>query len=360
MKVLLITKTLKAKGGAGRHSNEIIKELRHSGINIRALTEQDTLIPFSRFAVVNFLINIFRIRKEAKNFDIIHAMDVWPYGVYGYFAVLGTKKKLFINGIGTYSVVPVRRVFKKFLIKQAYFKAKQVFCISEYTKKRILEGIQLDNICVVFYGTVELPFLTEQEIKDYKEIYNIKDEFPVLLTVGDIKERKGQFDTLQSAKLIKEQYPNFKYIIIGDDGDKYYAQKIKEYAEKNNLNKNYEIISGMYDNKTLSFFYQICDIFLMNSNNIREHFEGFGGVFLEAAQFGKPVIGSGNCGIESAMKNGYNGYLTEQGNIQDIHEKILKVLIEKERLSKNSKEFYKNFTWKKTVSEYIKYYKQAE
>src|SRR3569623_55113 len=41
------------------------------------------------------------------NVDLVHALDAWPYGFYGFAAVFGTKKKLFINGIGTYSVAPL-------------------------------------------------------------------------------------------------------------------------------------------------------------------------------------------------------------------------------------------------------------
>lgn len=365
VKLLLIAQTLEAKGGAGRHALEIANALKNSGINIRILTEsnkkileeqKNTLYPLGGPGIIKFIVNIISARKEASDFGVIHAMDVWPYGVYGYFAVLGTEKKLFINGVGTYSVLPGRNIFKRFLMRRACMRADKIFCISDYTEKRILEKIGLNNTCVVLYGTVKLPELSIDEIKKYKEQYGITRQYPILLTVGAIKERKGQIDTLKAVHLLKTQYPDVKYIIMGDDGDKYYVQQIRDYAEKNGLNKNCEIISGVYDDRVLSFFYQICDIFLLNSNNAGVHFEGFGGVLLEAVQFGKPVIGSRDCGIENALKDCYNGYLTEQKNPEDIKEKILLVFKNKEELFRNAKEFYKNFSWGKTVSEYIKYY----
>lgn len=365
MKVLFIAKTLEGKGGAGRYAAEIIKTMRNIGINAFALTEKDkrvlsyqiiTLSHLNYFNILRFFINILRARKYAKDFKIIHAMDFWPYGVYGYFAVLGTNKKLFINGIGTYTIAPFRNKIQSFFLKKAILRANRIFSISEYTTKIILKNIDIKNISNVFYGTFKLPVLTLDDISELKIKYKLSDRYPILLTVGDIKNRKGQLDTLKAVNLLKKDCHGVKYVMVGSDEDIYYIQKIKEFADVNNLNGNYEIVSNMHDDRILSFFYQACDIFLLNSNNDGDHFEGFGGVLLEAAQFGKPVIGSRNCGIESAIKDGYIGYLTEQGNARDIYNKILRALSEKERLGANSAQWHKNFSWDKTVSEYVKRY----
>jgi len=112
----------------------------------------------------------------------------------------------------------------------------------------------------------------------------------------------------------------------------------------------------MYNDEELAFFYQICDIFLLNSNNDKEHFEGFGGVFLEAAQFGKPAIGSKNCGIESAIRDGVSGYLTTQADHKNIKDKILLSIKNKEMLSRGATNFYRDFSWKKTVDQYLGFY----
>jgi glycosyltransferase involved in cell wall biosynthesis len=133
--------------------------------------------------------------------------------------------------------------------------------------------------------------------------------------------------------------------------------QIKDFARDNNLSNNMIIISNVYDDLILSFFYSVCDIFALNSNNDSGHFEGFGLVLLEAAQFGKPVVGSKDCGIESAIWNCYNGFLTEQGNHIDISNKIGDILDGKQSFfSQNSLEFYKRFSWNKTVKEYYKNY----
>lgn len=371
MKVLLVTKTLEPKGGAGRYSRQILEYLKEKHVDCSVVTEEGLndaiqvecfLRPISgsrTSSFINFIYNVWALRKASRNFDVIHALDIWPYGVYGYVASMGTRKKLFMNGIGTYSVAPFYSRSKSFLMRRACKKADQIFCISDYTKNRIFEHTQRKNLSVVLYGTFKLPIVSPHTIEEYKHAYQItRDRFPVLLTVGDIKKRKGQLDTLKAATLLKGKYPNLLYIMVGSVEDVNYIDQINDFAAENGLTDNIKIISGMYDDERLSFFYQICTVFLLNSNNDEHHFEGFGGVLLEAAQFGKPTIGSSDCGIESAVKDGVSGYLARQGDHEDIKNKILMTLENYDMLSAHAKELPKDFSWDATVNSYIKCYQQ--
>lgn len=371
MRILLIAKNINNKGGAGRYALSLANELAARNLNFSILTEpsetlvkneRDILKPlFGASAMVifyNFIGNIFRTRRVAADFEVIHALDGWPYGVYGYFAVIGTRKKLFITGVGTYAVSPMKNLAKGFLLRRSYMRASQIFAISEFTKQKILKYVRQAHINTVFLGTTRLPELSEEKINEYKKEYKIKNQFPILLTVGDIKERKGQLDTLKAANMLKNEYPDFKYIMIGSDREKYYVDSIWKFVRENKLESNVVIVSDLYDDSALSFFYQVCDVFLLNSNNDSDHFEGFGLALLEAAQFGKPVIGSRNCGIESAMEDGYNGYLTEQKDTRMIYGAILRALKEKDRLGENSRKFYKKFSWTGTASEYLRFYRK--
>lgn len=366
-KVLIITNNINPNSGWGRYSSSVLKELPKLEFDISVLTENNQgkikeelniLRPLDRPKILNLIRNILAVRKISKKFDIIHSFDGWPYGIYGYFAVLGTKKKLFINGVGTYSVAPLFENFKGFLLKLSYRKADRIFCISSYVKKRILEVVKLNNLEIVHLGSTELPILDEDEKNFCRDKFNIKKiHYPILLTVGGIKERKGQLDTLKASLFLKEKYPNYLYLIVGTGRDVSYINKIKKFVEINKLENNVKIINNAKSDKELSYFYNICDVFLLNSNNDGNHFEGFGLVFLEAAQFGKPLVGSKGCGIEDAIDNGYNGYLTEQKDSRDIYDSIIRIIEDKEiDFENNSKEFYKRFSWKSTALSYSKYY----
>lgn len=367
MKILLITKNIDNKGGQGRYSRSVVDEFSRRHLNFTVLTEYRTghlaeraiLRPLGGGffkTTMAFVANIFSARRAAKGADILHALDGWPYSVYGYFAVLGTPKKLFITGIGTYSVSPLRGGVQRILLSRAYSAAKQILCISDYVGQKILKYLPLNNIKVVFMGTICLPELRESEIEDFKVKQGLEKDFPILLTVGDIKKRKGQLNSLCAAWLLRDKYPHWKYIMIGSDDDKNYMEQIRKFIANNQLTEHVKIISNMYDDWKLAAFYQSSDVFLLNSNNDGEHFEGFGLVILEAAQFGKPVVGSGDCGIESVIQDGRNGYLSNQGDYEDIKEKILLTLKNKTALARGAIDFHHYFSWEKTVDQYLEFY----
>ncbi len=364
MKILIITNNIKLDSGIGRYSFSIVEQLENLGIKHTVITEKcknwatkkEKSILLPKTSVLNIIKNLILIRRELKSYDVVHALDCWPYGVYAYVATLGTKKRIFINGVGTYSV-PSGNKIKTFFMKRAYTRAVKVFCISNYVKKRIIGIVPHINVDVVFLGTTKLPSLSVGEKNFYKNKYNFNNHHPILLTVGGIKNRKGQLDTVKAVYKLKKQYPNVLYLIVGSDRDKGYVGKILNYVKVNNLGSNVKILPNIQSDIELTYLYSLCDVFLLNSNNEGIHFEGFGLVLLEAAQLKKPVIGSVGCGIEDAMENGYNGYLVKQRDSEDVYQKLLLVLGEKYTFfAENSLEFSKRFAWEKTVSSYVKYY----
>ena len=348
MKVLFITKTLNYRSGWGRYSSLLISEMKNKNINAGVISEDNGLLSLSN--KFNLISNILKVRRVIKKYDVVHALDGWPYGVYAYFGVLGTNKKLFISGVGTYSVVPLHSLFKGIILKLAYRRAKKIFCISKYTERKILEKVSLNNTEVIYLGNTILK-------KYSNEKKNLNNSYPVLLTVGAIKDRKGQFYVLKAVNLLKKIYPNIKYYVVGSFDDMAYVNKMKEYAKMNNMEDNLELIEGV-DDDGLVKLYNNCDIFLLCSISTDLYFEGFGLVLIEAASFGKPVIGSLGSGTEEAVNNGCNGYLVRQENSRDIYDKILDILNgDMEKMSNCSVDWSSKFTWSKTAEKYINFYK---
>ncbi len=375
MKILVITTYLGNKGGLGRYSHEMVKALRSENIQVGVLCEnnhkplydeKNTLISVLRLTgfrkLYAFVRNVILCRIESSSYDAIQACDGWPYAVYGFLSIIGTSKQLFITGIGTYTVAPLSESgIKGWIIRKAYKRAAGIFCISDYVRDRIKQYMPDAKAETILMGTTELPVISKEQIAAYRTQFDMDKFGPVILSVGDIKDRKGQLDTLKALSLLKDKYPNFLYVLLGSTDDTVYPEKIKKFAEENNLEKNLKIISGMYDDFVLSFYYQVCDVFALNSTNDGNHFEGFGLVFLEAAQFGKPAVGSRGCGIESAICDGYSGYLTNQGDAKDIAEKIEFILTDKnQKISQNAYLFYKEFSWKKTAKAYISQYRRVQ
>lgn len=108
-------------------------------------------------------------------------------------------------------------------------------------------------------------------------------------------------------------------------------------------------------NTELKEKYKEADIFILPST-----IEGFGMVFLEAMNYGLPVIGSNVGGIPEIIDDGKNGFLVDPENPKEIAEKI-RIIFEDEALrNKISENAYKrvgDFPLSKMVDETIKVYK---
>lgn len=368
MKVLVITNTLHERSGSGRYSRGVVTNLQRAGIEVVLLCEQapeGVVVEWHCLqrarSPIAFVRNVIAVRRLARSVGVVHALEGWPFGVYGYAGVFGTSKKFFINGVGTYSVAPLYSFWTGWVVRRVYQAADGIFCISTYVKNQLLRaGISPETSTVVYLGSDKLlSSPPEDEEKYRKELSIDQQRFPVILTVGDIKNRKGQLDTLHAVERLKSKYPEILYIAVGTS-NLAYVQSMRAYAASHGLTDNIRIVSSI-DDTTLSFLYSICTLIALNSNNneTRHHFEGFGLVIIEGYQFGKPAVGSRNCGIEDAIEDGKTGLLANQGDPFDIAEKIETVLENLHYFSHNARMRYAIFDWKNTVAAYIAAYQKS-
>ncbi len=361
MKVLLITSTTKQTSGWGRLSSDALRALKKIGHEVTVISEDDTA-QFQlkkRNGVYSWLYNIALVWRESRKVEVVHAFDVWPYGVYAYFALFFSRTRLVMNGIGTYSLPPFRVSFKSIVMKLAIRSARHIYCISNYTEERIKERVPTAHTEVVLMGAPHIQKLSKEEAAHFEEKYKLEGHYPIVLTVGEIKSRKGQRDTAEAVALLSHTYPDILYCVLGSDRDTPYVESIKKVGERIGKSHMITIVADAKDDKALSYFYDKATLFALNSNNEGDHFEGFGLVILEANAFGKPAIGSTRTGIESAIVDGYNGLLTKQADPQDIASKMI-FLLEKESYALFSQQallHYKKFTWEKTAEGYTKGYK---
>ncbi len=370
MKALVISLKIGEHSGANTLSRAVIDHLVLQGVDVSVCAEAVGEFPFqiSRLEPISgvgagsaFLRNVLKVRAAAKNVDVVHAMDGWPYAVYGWFAVLGTRKRLFISGVGTYSVAPFYAKSQRWLIRRAFDRAMKVFCISDYTKKELAKaGVPEKKLTTVLMGTSPLPDVSADEKTAFQKKYGIEEgRHPIILTVGAIKVRKGQLQTLKAVEILKVKYPNILYVAVGSARGEY-TEELRQYIVDHHLEKNCLIVSDA-DERALSYFYATCDVVALNSysNDVEHSFEGFGLVIVEGYKYGKPAVGSRDCGIESAIFDQETGLLTEQNQPKDIAEKLQSVLANYETFSANAKKRYADFSWDKTTNSYQSYYKAS-
>ena len=97
-------------------------------------------------------------------------------------------------------------------------------------------------------------------------------------------------------------------------------------------------------------------MFVMPSITYKKSVEGFGIVYVEAAQFGIPSIGGKDGGASDAIDHEQTGYICDGNSLDDIYSSIKKTLENKKYLEfgKNAKEFVTKFQWSKIIEDYKK------
>lgn len=132
--------------------------------------------------------------------------------------------------------------------------------------------------------------------------------------IGRIMKDKGIDEFLESAKVIKSNYPLVKFNIIGMIDQPEYKEIIDKY-EKENIIKYHG-----FQNDTIKFIEKsICTI---NPS----YAEGMSNVLLESAACGRLLIASNIAGCREIIDNNVNGYTFEVKNTKDLIDKIEKII----------------------------------
>lgn len=369
MRVCFLTNTTDEKSGWGRYSRAIIQKMKERGIDCAVFVEaasdaqEKPLLNKSLQSVFFLFLSALKIRKRLKNCDIIHCLDGYPYGVIGTLANVGLKKKLIINGVGTYSVAPLYQRRTSLLLKWAYRRADKILCISHYTLNEIQKKMPgLNNLEFVPLGVDLKKFsnlagngVFNRIKRNFKEAQ--KDD-KIIMSVGALKSRKGYHISIPAVAEVIKEMPNIKYYIIGDQSSKSYFEKLKQIIRKNNIEEHVFFLQNISDEDLIQYYYD-ADLFLLTPVNADHHFEGFGLVYLEASACGMPVIGTLNCGAEDAVQNGMTGILVPQSDIEKTAEAIKKIFKDPflaKQLGENGKKYAAEMSWDKTVDKILKAY----
>lgn len=160
----------------------------------------------------------------------------------------------------------------------------------------------------------------------------------VVLCVGRFNDYVKRIDrVLETFSIVLKTMPDTKLVIVGKfDKDMIINKDGITVGELlNQLALPPDSINIVGESSNLAEFYKQADVFLLTSNS-----EGFGMVINEAACFGVPTVCNYIPGVEDIIEDGRNGYVTAQGDLKTMAEKVCEILTDEDlrnRLSENSK-----------------------
>ncbi|MEK4129098.1 glycosyltransferase family 4 protein [Solibacillus sp. FSL W8-0474] len=184
------------------------------------------------------------------------------------------------------------------------------------------------------------------------EQYSLKS-YPVdnkeiqFLFIGRIMKAKGIDELFEAAKIIKAQYPNANFHLVGGMEE--------NYEEKLNELQKQDIIKYHGQQGNVSTFIKESHAIILPS-----HHEGLANVLLESAATGRPVLASKVPGCIETFDDGVSGFGFEVKNVESLVKAILKFInlpYEKKiemgiaGRKKMEKEFDRNFVVKAYINE---------
>lgn len=323
------------------------KDFKVSVIFLEGADLENYKIKSSRFL---FPIKAFLILIKIKP-EVVHSQGTW----YCLLSAVAYKKLYGCKLIHTFHTEPIKElpiVFKAFF-QYLLFQCDCVTFVSKGLEEKIgkIYGLGFGNTAITHAG-VETRDVSEDDVKEFRRKFNIKDGSKILLALGLTSlsyKAEGAKILMRAVLKLKDKYPDIVLILTKES---FYSNDLKKFAKDQSISDNI-IFTGNLTNPFVPL--SLCDIYTHITL-------GEGGVslaVLEAMAMGKPIIATQIGGIPEAIENGKNGILVES-DVDKIAEKI-ECLLEKkqfaEELGRNAKKTAEEeFTWDRSSQKFIQIY----
>ena len=271
-------------------------------------------------------------RKFKKPIVITHHTDYENYSAY---LTKGKAKKVMRYLVGKPGMRSLKVIYGLF---------NKVIAPSKITAKK-LKDINVAEVTVISNG-VDLEKFKGKKV-DIRKKHKIPKNAKVLLYLGRVGFEK-RLDTLVNAF---KKHDKKAYLVICGSGP--YLEKIKQLAKKIEV-KNV-IFAGYVPDEEIYSYYNEAYAFVSASDT-----ETAGMTFIEAFASGTPAVGSDTFGSGEYVKDNKTGYRFKAGDIEDLADKIGKILEnpkKRNEMAKEAKKFAQKFSIEKTTKKTIRLYK---
>lgn len=199
-------------------------------------------------------------------------------------------------------------------VKKKYFqeiecvkKADVVLVLNDITIDHFVNriGVDKNKIFKIINGVNVEKYspLEQTQINELKQQNGFADK-KLVFQVGSVCERKNQLGSVEMLTDYLKEHRDVVYMYAGGIIDDEYQQKIKEYAQKNDISDQVKYVGELAPGRQLNEYYNMADCSVFTST-----LESFGLVIIEAISSGTPVIIGQNLMFD--LNGGYSMYHDE-------------------------------------------------
>ncbi|RII35015.1 glycosyltransferase family 1 protein [Clostridium chromiireducens] len=232
----------------------------------------------------------------------------------------------------------------------------KIISVSNVVKENLISnGINPKKIVRIPLG-IDINKFNNCDAKKIRQELQMENNEKVFATIGRFQEIKGQKLVIEAAKELKELGKKFKILFVGDSI--FDSEKDNKYKKEClNMIKEYKLEEFFFFlgvRRDIGNILSGIDALIIPSIN-----ESFGMVVIEAFAAGCLVISTPCDGPSEVIQNGVLGFVLSERTtecLKDKMEDILEDKIKLKEISKNQKEYSKNYSVNKICSMYANIY----
>jgi len=288
------------------------------------------------------LISLVKLYSYLKNkkFDIVHTHSS-KAGIFGRIAAKLTRVPLILHCVQGWEFHEYTNKFTaNFYITLENFISRFTDYLLPVSKQTMTAGLEAGigsyNKYKIIHNFIELEkYDTGSASQQVKKELNIAKDVPIIGTIMRLVQQKNPLDIIKIAGKVKMNYPNIKFVVIGDGP---LLPGLNNLIQKKGLNHNITL-TGIKRN--IPELLKTMDIFILSSL-----WEGLPLVFLQAMASGKPIIAYNVGGTGEAVNNEESGYLVKPGDTDTMAKRIDELIKDKARRIEMGKKGRKNLEQK--------------
>ncbi len=276
-----------------------------AGIEVVAMNKQpgvDLLLPFR-------LAKLFRDR----DISIIHAHNSGPWFSGALASLVGGRVKVVVTDHSR--SYPIKMRLR--LVEWALHHLVSLVSVSHANKEDLVKNLWIpaEKIRVIQNGVAPVVPASDEKCKALRHELGLRDEDFVFLFVARFEKQKGLPILLQAARLLKDQHPEMRIVLLGKGS---LESELLELIRSDELEKNVIVAGFRLD---VSDFYRLGHCLVMSS-----FWEGLPMSVLEAISAGLPVVTTDVGDLKSAVTEGENGFIVEPGDPSALADAMARVI----------------------------------
>ncbi|MDD5290317.1 MAG: glycosyltransferase family 4 protein [Patescibacteria group bacterium] len=297
--------------------------------------------------------HIYYIAKK-ENITELWAGQVLPVGtaVWLVSKILRLPYKITCHGNDLLRAKTHPRKFK--LAKRILKDARTVEANTVFTKNILIDDFKVpaEKIEIIYpENTLRREMVDEKKVGELRQKYNLSNK-KVLLTVARLVESKGIDTILKIMPRLWQEISNLVYVIVGD-GSQFpellrMSSELLRIPPPNPLlikegsfpvilpfirgggpmehRTGGVIFVGSVPHEELINYYALANAFILTPHKTGVDTESFGTVYLEAAEFGLPIIAGDVGGAREALVNYSKAIFVDSENEEEIAKEIKRVI----------------------------------